>query len=346
MRAAVYVWLLVCVCTLIGCGYKTNPRPALAKIPGPVAEPDARVFPGRVVLKWHKPPSNTDGSSFDDLSGYKVYRFVQKIGEECEHCDERRTLYANIDADQPINAVIKAGDVTFTDKSLEPGNVHLYAVLAYNLKGREGQASRNVPVTVDVPPPAVERLRAEIEQKGVVLGWDAPPKVDTITGYRIYRGDSQDPEEMTPIGTSAGLETGFTDPNVEKEKTYHYAVRSLKTVGRVPVESLSSPAVKMTIPRIRWSAPQGISVISSSNGITIGWNAVQVPNDETRYNIYRSESGKAFEKINAEPLNSAKFTDGKVTKGLKYRYAVTACPAKSPEDESARSASEMVEFRP
>ena len=118
-----------------GCGYKTSPRPATATVPGEVGLVEAQGYPDKVTLKWHVPLSNADGSLLTDTSGFKVYRTAQKVGEECENCDEKKSIYANVDFQNPINAVIDKGEVLYTDKAVTPGNVYSYSVSTYNLKG-------------------------------------------------------------------------------------------------------------------------------------------------------------------------------------------------------------------
>ena len=63
-------------CLVVGCGYKTSPRPATEAIPSEVGLVTARVYPGRIVLSWDVPKTNTDGSDLKDISGFHVYRNV------------------------------------------------------------------------------------------------------------------------------------------------------------------------------------------------------------------------------------------------------------------------------
>jgi len=67
-------------------------------------------------------------------------------------------------------------------------------------------------------------------------------------------------------------------------------------------------------------------------------------NEETRYNVYRSESGRVFQKINPEPTKTPWLLDSKVSRGRAYRYAVTAFPKNRPEDESSKTASEALRY--
>jgi len=98
VRTALAVTLVVITTAIVaGCGYKTNPRPATATVPGEVGLVSARAYPDSIALTWDVPSANTDGSPIKDLSGFKVYRSVQKVGEDCENCEYTEHVYANVD---------------------------------------------------------------------------------------------------------------------------------------------------------------------------------------------------------------------------------------------------------
>jgi hypothetical protein len=337
-------WILIVSSLLTGCGYKTSPRPATATIPGEVGLVEALGYPDKVILKWQVPLSNTDGSLLTDISGFKLYRTAQKIGEECENCEEKKSVYANVDFQNPTNAVIEKGEVVYTDKAVVPGNVYSYSVSAYNLKGREGRPSQVVNVVFDKTPPAPEGLRADVEPGGITLEWTMPPHAAGIKNYRIYRGTTDKPNEMKVIGGTKWDETSFVDKEVEKEKTYYYIVRSLKINRGVSLESEPSPLVKVFVPAVQCKPPESVHVESYGNAIRVWWDEVKIPNAETRYNIFRSEAGKLYVKINSEPLKDTSFNDSNVRNGLTYRYAVTAFPEGRPAEESRRTPSEEVKF--
>lgn len=307
---------------------------------------DVHAYPDRIVLRWDIPLSNVDGSRLDDLSGFKVYRTAEKIGEECEDCEKAGKLHANIDVQHPTNATIAGGEVAYSDKDVTTGYSYHYAVAAYNLKGREGPKSQKVTVYFGDFPPAPTGLRAEYDPSGVVLKWDAPPRPAGIRNYRIYRASVDDLREMRPLGRTRWAETSYVDKDVEKESTYYYVVRSLKMNRGISLESGPSTVAEVTIPRVRFGPPENVNTASTTDGIRIYWSPVKIENEKVEYNIYRSEAGKVFEKMNREPLRNPWFVDKDVKKNTRYRYAVTAFPQGRPEEESSRAASEDVRFAP
>jgi fibronectin type 3 domain-containing protein len=338
------IWVLVVLCLLFGCGYKTRPRPITATIPGDIGLPDAHAYPDKIVLRWNVPAANADGSPATDISGFKVWRLTQKIGEECENCEDKKTLYANVDFQKPSNAIIENGEVLYTDPAVIPGNIYSYSVSAYNLKGREGQRNEDVTVVMEEPPPPPENFAVDFTSLGVVLKWGSPPRLSGIRNYRIYRSETDSDNDMKPIGSTKWAEKEFVDKDVEKEKAYYYQVRSLKMTRGTPIESAPSETVSIRIRAVRWQSPENVRATVSRNGIRVYWDPVKIEGRQTRYNVYRSEAEKAPVKINAEPLANSSILDTKVTKGRTYRYAATAFPQDKPEEESSKSASGSVRF--
>jgi fibronectin type 3 domain-containing protein len=345
-RASAGIGILVVSCLFVGCGYKTNPRPASATIPGDVGLVDARVYPDRIALRWDVPMSNVDGSLLKNLSGFRVYRTTHEIGEDCEKCDEAKEFYANVDYQYPTGAVIREGEVEYSDQKVEPGNIYYYSISPYNLKGREGPVSQKVEVVFDESPPAPTGLTANQGSEGIVLRWTSPPRLAGIRSYRVYRASGADPKNMQPVGGTKWAETYFTDKDVEKEKTYYYEVRSLKMTKGISLESLPSETASAVMLASVWEPPESVNTAATSDGIRIYWQPVEIENEQTRYNVYRSEAGKLFEKINSVPLSNPWFVDRDVRKGKQYRYAVTAFPEGKEADESRKSASEALKYIP
>ena len=331
---------------LVGCGFKTTPRPAAATVPGDVALVEAHAFPDHVVLKWETPLSNVDGSLMTDVSGFKVYRSAQRVGEECENCEDNRKLYANVDFQKPSNAVVEGREVTHTDKVVSPGNVYMYTVSTYNLQGREGAQSPLVTVPLNDFPPPPEGLRAQSENDGVALEWDSPPRPAGIRSYRIYRSKSESLDDMQQIGGTKWAETSFKDKAAEREQAYYYRVRSLKMNRGIPYESRPSEPVRVRVATAQVPSPENVVTAVGREGISVYWDPVKLQSGEARYNVYRSESGTLFLPANSEPLTKTWFIDKDVKRGRIYRYAVACFPATRPEEESARTASEALVFKP
>ncbi len=346
--ARVRPWLIG-VCALVfschgaGCGYKTSPRPASASIPGEIRLVHAHAYPDRIVLMWDVPASNTDGSPLEDVSGFKVYRASKPIGEECEDCERDKEFHANVDYETPTNAVIKDGEVRYSDKRVEPGRIYWYSVSVYNLKGREGPSSRTVSVVFEQPPPAPSGPSVRREAEGLMVTWTPPSRPAGINGYRVYRGTR--PNRMEPVGRTKWAETYFLDKDVKEGETYYYLVRSVKMKRGISQESPPSETVKAVYHEIDWKPPENIGAEAVRGGVRVQWSPVDIEGRKTAYNVYRSESGTLMRRINISPVRRKWYVDRTVRPGREYRYAVTAFPLSRPEFESARSASGTIQYK-
>lgn len=342
-RIALGTIFLVALHSLCSCGYKTNPRPTAARIPAEIKVVNAQAYPKGITLNWTVPLSNTDGSQLQDLSGFKVFRGSRGSDEDCDNCQEKRELYANIDFQAPSNATIKDGSVIFEDKGVSPGKVYSYAVTAYNLRGRESVIGNGLDVFYEAPPPAPTNLIARTEEGHIRIEWTAPSD-EKIDRYQIFRGENSDINTMKSLGTTPFRESWFVDKDFEKNKKYYYAVKSVKSNRGAPFESAASNVSETVAPSVYWSPPENVNVAMTRQGVRVYWNPVKIENEEIQYNVYRSESGRAFQKINPEPVRTAWLLDSKVTRGSVYRYAITAFPKNRPEEESARTASEGLRY--
>lgn len=345
-RPGVAITLIVVAGLAVGCGYKTSPRPATAAIPSEVGLVNAHAYPDRIVLSWSVPPSNTDGSPLKDISGFRVYRNEEKIGEECEDCEKETGVPTNIDFQNPSNASIEAGEVVYTDKAVHAGTTYSYSVGVYNLKGREGPLSEEVTVVFDDPPPPPDGLQAVANADGARLDWQSPGRLAGLRSYNVYRGTNADTHQMKSIGRTKWAETYFVDSDVKPDNVYYYAVRSVKMNRGIPLESGPSTVAEASMEPSRVQPPENVSAHSTESGIRVDWDPVTIDSEEVEYNVYRSKSRRMFMKLNNQPLDKPFYTDEDVRRGQTYRYAVTAFPKGKSNQESNRSASGAVRFSP
>jgi hypothetical protein len=68
---------------------------------------------------------------------------------------------------------------------------------------------------------------------GVTLSW-TPSASDNPISYSVYRGTLPDGQDVTPIGTTPGSTTAFTDTQVQYGTTYLYDVAANNSVGISP----------------------------------------------------------------------------------------------------------------
>jgi F5/8 type C domain/Fibronectin type III domain len=82
-------------------------------------------------------------------------------------------------------------------------------------------------------PSAPANLRATAGNTSVTLNWNASSS-GSPTSYRIYRGTKSDGEVTTPVATTNGTTTTFTDTGLKNGTTYFYFVSAANAVGGSP----------------------------------------------------------------------------------------------------------------
>ena len=98
--------------------------------------------------------------------------------------------------------------------------------------------------TVQKDPPAVPTglTASNVQHDDLTLTWD-DPEDDSITGYRVMRGDSA--TRLSTLEDNTGSpSTNYADSTVEPETTYHYAVLAMSQDGN----SVQSDAIGATTP--------------------------------------------------------------------------------------------------
>ena len=151
------------------------------------------------------------------------------------------------------------------------------------------------------------------------LSWTASAS-GSPTSYTIYRGTKSDGEAVTPVATTNGTTTTFTDTGLKNGTTYFYNVAANNSVGVSPDSNEVSvtPAVGTgTAP----AAPTGLNATSGNGSVSLTWNASA---GATSYSVYRGTAPGAEGSTAIGTSASNSFTDTAVTNGIKYYYTVTA----------------------
>jgi hypothetical protein len=126
----------------------------------------------------------------------------------------------------------------------------------------------------------------------------------------------------TPVGTTNGSTTTFTDTGLQNAKQYFYFVAANNAVGGSPNsnEVSTTPGATTTAP----ATPTGVAATAGNNTVGLNWTASA---GATSYSVYRGTSpgGEAAAAVGTSSTNS--FTDNAVANGTTYYYKVTATNA-------------------
>ena len=167
----------------------------------------------------------------------------------------------------------------YTDSTVVAETTYHYAVQALSQDGDGAQSTTSVTTPAEPddtvqnkPPPAPTGLIAsQVTHESSTLTW-GNPEDDSITGYRVMRGDSATSLSTLEENTQS-VSTRYEDDTVEPETTYHYAVVALSTNGDSPQSgsiSATTPAAPKSKdpPPQRGGARQAVTTFISNTGQT------------------------------------------------------------------------------
>jgi len=340
---------LAVVAVLAGCGKKGPPVAPERRLPAAPASLTGVVDGDVIVVTWMLPKSRVDGTRLRDLSRMRLYRRQEAdVGPpKPAMLSEGQVVgyeeIARITTATPAPATIQGDTVTWEDRrALTVGRRYVYVVVAEDSDARSSAPSERLVVTFLAPPAAPRNLAAAAGDKQVRLRWEAPAALadgSPLAGelrYVVLRGTG--PEgALAPITPQPVTATTLTDTAVENDTTYRYAVRAVRVDaagvarGSTSQEIVATPA-RTTPPR----PPSGLVAVPTPAGVRLAWTA-SPDGDVALYAVYRATGAGPFVRIgNTVPPNTL-FTDRDVSRGDRYRYAVTALDRARTPNESARS---------
>ena len=165
---------------------------------------------------------------------------------------------------------------------------------------------------------SVSDLRAASDSKGITLTWNCNwETTDTIAlRIEIWRmtGDGEWAciRELTPDARS------WFDYSAEAGKTYTYRVHAWWTDGAGEYVSESNEVTASMIP----PPPAGLAATAGINNITLSW--IDDFDNESGFEIERSDSGGAWQLLKSVPPNTTSYIDEAAELGRNYGYRLRA----------------------
>jgi len=193
--------------------------------PLPPVMRDVRVFADHIEISWTPPAANIDGSSPAAVAGYMVYRSEGSVEPE------------------KLTPLPTSGP-SFEDRRFQFGTSYAYFVRALASGGDSGLESDDSAVRAVVPrdsfPPNPPAGLVAVSGLGVIsLSWD-PVREGDLAGYRVWKKEEGQPE-FTPLTQGLLPGSAFTDPAVQKGKSYVYAVSAKDKSGNESPKTETGP---------------------------------------------------------------------------------------------------------
>jgi hypothetical protein len=193
--------------------------------PLPPAIRDIWVFADHMEISWTPPAANTDGSSPAAVTGYVVYR--SEGGAEPEKLTPLPTP-----------------GPSFEDRRFRFRTSYAYFVRALACGADSGLESDDSAVRTVVPrdvfPPGPPAGLVAVSGPGVIsLSWDLVRDED-LAGYRVWKKEEGQPE-FAPLTQGLLPGSAFTDPAVQRGKSYVYAVSAEDKSGNESPKTETGP---------------------------------------------------------------------------------------------------------
>jgi hypothetical protein len=149
----------------------------------------------------------------------------------------------------PLQPIADVSRPPWTDTSTQFGQQYTYAVRALvklpesSTAGHEAESELSPEASFtpkdEFPPATPSGLRAAAAPHSIELSWNSNDEGD-LAGYRVYRGVGGGPiERVAEVEVPA-----YSDPNVEPEKIYRYAVAAFDRAGN---ESTQTAPVELQL---------------------------------------------------------------------------------------------------
>ncbi|OLB49056.1 MAG: hypothetical protein AUH99_12320 [Candidatus Rokubacteria bacterium 13_2_20CM_2_70_11] len=340
--------VLLAALGLAACGRRGSPVAPETRVPQAVSDLVVGVHASAIELAWTNPTRRLDHTPLRDLARARVFR-VDDAGDGepkaamlADGAIAGYTEIATVRLDGLEAARVAGNRVTATDsRGLAYGRRYTYVVVTADSLGRTSPPSRRASTTYIAAPEPPTSLAARPGEREARLSWQPPARLvdgSPATGpltYEVLRAPTAD-APLLPVATAALGEQALTDRPLENERTYHYAVRAVRTEGGTPAYSAPSARVAVT-PRKTTapSPPANLVAIPSASTVRLSWSPSPEP-DVAGYLVYRAAARGDFVRVGSTRTPTTTFVDRDVPPGT-YRYAVTAQDSASLPNQSNHS---------
>lgn len=291
-------------------------RPETAPIPPPPAAPANLTNTTKdvsITLNWEAPAGDIE------VTGYQILRNSPP--------DETLQVYV---ADTGSTAT------KYVDTNVELDTTYVYVVKAIG-DGGVGDQSNSVRTTTPIMylPAAPTNIWATTTPTTITVTWNAPDD-DSVTGYRIYRGEEAGPNPTvmtTYVADTGSTATVFLDTNVRhvngRSNVYRYQVSALNAGGASkPTESFGLGLAR----RGEWrlAPPRNLTATATRNSVALDWDAPDDYDYTLYYQVHRRLASETdFQVVtahtggrNAPAETATSYVDNSVEPETTYVYRV------------------------
>ncbi len=332
--AALAVVLLAALLA-ISCGKQGPPQPPLRAVPATTQDLAAVQQGPRLLLSFGYPQVTPAGTALEGITAVEIYQASRPSADgKASPMDPRqfgaaakllqRLEGADLTAaaeGQRLSVLLPVPE-TPAGSPQSPPPAQYFAVRTFGKAGDPSDFSNVAAVVPKAPPVAPERVAVTARADGVLVEWS--PVEAATAGYNVYRRGAQERAYCRPLHTSGAQERSWLDNTARFGQSYIYTVTAL--AGPDPAVESGIASDHEVIYQDRFPPPPPIELVAlaETGRVRLVWQASEAE-DIAGYVVYRrAGEGGTFERITAEPVQSAEHVDTAVRSGQAYTYRVTA----------------------
>lgn len=316
----------------LGCGKQGDPKPPLRAIPAPVHDLAVVQQGPRLLLSFTYPQATPAGTALGGISAVEIYQATRPSAEGKANAMDPREFNA---AAQLLQRLAGADLTTATDG----GRINVllplpeaptgtappaqyFAVRTFGKEGDKSDLSNVAGVVPKAPPAAPERVAVTARPDGVLVEWS--PVEAATAGYNVYRRGSQERAYGRPLHTAGAQERSWLDNTARFGQSYIYTVTALAGPDPTVESGIASDHEVIYQDRFPPPPPAELVALAEAGRVRLVWQSSEAE-DIAGYLVYRRVGASgAFERLTAQPVETAEYVDRAIRSGQSYTYRVTA----------------------
>ena len=330
----------------LGCGKQGDPAPPLRSIPAPVKDLAVVQQGPRLLLSFTYPQTTPAGTALGGITAAEIYQATRpSAGGKANPMDPREfnaagkllqrlegadlttaTDGGRINVLLPLPETAAAATpapATGTAPAAPPAPpAQYFAVRTFGKQNDKSDLSNVAAVVPKAPPAAPERVAVTARPDGVLVEWS--PVEGATAGYNVYRRGAQERAYTRPLHTAGAQERSWLDNTARFGQSYIYTVTALAGPDPTVESGIASDHEVIYQDRFPPPVPAELVALAEAGRVRLVWQSSEAE-DIAGYNVYRrvGESG-AFERVTAQPVDTAEYVDTAIRSGQAYTYRVTA----------------------
>lgn len=319
----------------LGCGKQGPPQPPLRAVPATTQDLAVIQQGPRLLLSFGYPQVTPAGTALEGITAVEIYQVTRDAADgKATPMDPRqfsaaakllqRLEGADLTAateGQRLSVLLPLPE-TPAGSPQSPPRAQYFAVRTFGKEGDRSDFSNVAAVVPKAPPAAPERVAVTARADGVLVEWS--PVEGATAGYNIYRRGAQERAYGRPIHTAGAQERSWLDNTARFGQSYIYTVTALAGPDPTVESGIASDHEVRYQDRFPPPPPSELVALAEAGRVRLVWQASEAE-DIAGYVVYRRVGeGGTFERITAQPVQSAEHVDTTVRSGQAYTYRVTA----------------------